>query len=179
MCWMVEGAFLFHFLGVFLLEMWIDNSKKSNSVLILWMCFHCCNVWVLPTEKEQKKKNLPYSAVIHFILISVSHYLLYPNFPPAPHPLRFSPLLSTLLFIPLSLFHQPIISQSKTISPPPDISLAINEMAEWSWKCQSRSFITPQHTSGFTHTHTHTHTRQSSPSNKQSILKGLFLEKEK
>lgn len=102
MCRMVEGTFLFHFLCVFLLEMWTDNSKRRYSVLIFWMCFHCCDVWVLPTEKEQEKKNLLYSAVIHFILISVSLYLLCPDFPPAPHPLRFScffPLFYSFLYL--------------------------------------------------------------------------------
>lgn len=94
---------------------------------ILLICFCGCNVVHFNCAYQGKKILRPFpSAFIHVISISIFHYLLNPNFLPDPHPL----CSSILLFIPLSLFHQPIISPSKTISTPPDISLTINEVVE-------------------------------------------------
>lgn len=91
----------------------------------------------------------------HFI--SVIHSLpVERQFSPSHSPSFQSPLFTTLLFIPLSLFQQPIISQSKTISTSPDITLSMNEVVEWSWECQSRALKLSAH--------------QAEPSNKQSVL---------
>lgn len=73
-----------------------------------------------------------HSRYVHFYLSQPVKRILL-------QPLVLSPILASLhSFIHSFIFiSSTIISESKTISTPPDISLTINEVVAWSWKCRT------------------------------------------
>lgn len=106
----------------------ITAEEATLLILLIFFSFGF-NVHLNWAYREKKNmKTFPFS--FHVISISAFHYLLIPNLHLDPHPLCSYHFFPFFYSFPLSLFHQPIISQSKTISTPPDISLTVNEVVE-------------------------------------------------
>lgn len=98
----------------------------SAFVVVFWAMLSNGSTWILTSQLPFISFQACHSALPVELQVSFRHS---PSFQ--------APLLTSLLFIPLSLFQQPINSQSKTISTPTDITLGMNEAVEWSGECQS------------------------------------------
>lgn len=89
---------------------WADSAPFSVvrvPLKRLFILFHTSNVhffWVRPTFVP------PAFIQIAPPSLSLFHYLYNLNFHSSPSSLLLIPLLSSLVFIPLSLFHQPVVS---------------------------------------------------------------------